>query len=70
MRIVAREIRTFLVTQTTEDGTEISESAARDAVMNNILEGKWQIHVSDEVKIAPDLTLWEIKVEKRHILDI
>ena len=70
MRIVVREIRTFLVTHTTEDGTEISGAVAERAVLNDVLKGVGTVHSCEEVQEARDLTLWKVEIEERHIVNV
>jgi hypothetical protein len=70
MKIVVREIRTFLVTRTTEDGTEISDNAATKAVLNGVLEGSGGVWTCKEVEEAPDLTMWKVEVGQKHVVDV
>lgn len=70
MKIVVREIRTFQVTRTTEDGTEISEKVACNAVVNGVLHGTGSVFRCTEVELGNDLVLWEVKAEKRHLVDV
>ena len=70
MKITVREIRTFQVTRTTKDGSEISEKAACDAVTNGVLDGAWTVFRCSEVDLGCDLVVWEVKVEKRYAVDV
>jgi hypothetical protein len=69
MKLIVRELKTFMVTHTTEDGTRISDAQAMKAV-GEVTKGEMSPRSAEEVQVADDFKLWKIVAEVQHFVDV